>query len=127
MVVVSLASVRVVWNAPACRTTNCLLLSRSIPPRDIALDGLEKGISLPCLTVVNIRGKGYGVVTTQPIKKGSYVTDYKYGKILHSKKAKEREVADHVANKEGCYRCLLVVVGCTWTPLGATTQLPGKP
>ena len=72
-------------------------------PKDIALEGLEKG-TVSSLKVMKIRGKGKEVVTTQTIRAGEYVTEYKYLKIHRSKKERDREVLDHQANGgEGSY------------------------
>ena len=76
---------------------------RQASPRDIAVQGLEKNVSLPGLLVKKIRGKGLGVVTTSPIMKGVYVTDYKYGKIYQTKREKLEAERDYEFNGEGCY------------------------
>lgn len=70
---------------------------------------------------MRFRGKGLGVITTEAISKGVYVTDYKYGKIHCSRSEKEREERDYKANGEGCY-ILEVFVGGKLRYLDATRR-----
>ena len=45
-----------------------------------------------------------GVITSQNISVGTFVTEYKYGKIHHTRKEKERAELDHIKNGErACY------------------------
>lgn len=64
--------------------------------------GLTCGRSVP-LQILDIEGKGQGVVAKAPIAKGSYVTDYKYESIHTSSKSKAKAEAEYDKNKEGCY------------------------
>lgn len=84
---------------------------RQASPRDIAVEGLEKNVSLPGLLVKKVRGKGLGVITTSPILKGVYVTDYKYGKIYNSKREKVKAERDYDINGEGSYILEVFVQG----------------
>ena len=90
-------------------------------PRDVALEGLERGISLPGLRIVQIRGKGLGIVTSSRITKGTFVTEYKYGKRYYSRKEMKKAESDYIVNKEGCYM-LEVFVGGNKQYLDATRR-----
>lgn len=83
---------------------------RPLTPRDVALQGLERG-SFPGLVITRIRGKGLGVRATQKIPEGSYVTDYKYGRIYHTKAAKQAAISDYDLNQEGSYILEIVAKG----------------
>ena len=83
---------------------------REPTPKDIALNGLTLGRSLP-LEIVPIEGKGDGVVARAPIAKGSFVTDYKYAIMHKSRQAFLRAERDYIDNEEGCYIMECVVNG----------------
>lgn len=54
------------------------------------------------LEVSDIEGKGRGVVSTKPFRKGDFVVEY-YGDLINTTKAKERE-ADYLKDPSiGCY------------------------
>lgn len=101
---------------------------RPLSPKEVALDGLERNQSIDGLKVVPVRGKGQGLITTLPISKGKYVTEYKYKHIYHTKKEKDCAVEDLKKNKEGSYILEIYINGTRpiWRPLGTTIHLEGK-
>lgn len=59
-------------------------------------------ITMYCVQVVNIEGKGRGVVATRALKRGDYVVEYA-GDLLLEDEAGEREAQYELTPNVGCY------------------------
>ena len=62
------------------------------------------------LKVVQIEGKGRGVISTQPFSKGSYLCEYS-GELIRKKEALERETIYSQDPTIGCYLYFFVHKG----------------
>lgn len=83
--------------------TQTLFSFRSPSCKDIAIYGLEHNRSHDGLQIVLVPGKGEGVVTTEVILKGAYVTEYKCNEIHMDRKSMLLKEKEYAENEEGCY------------------------
>ena len=84
---------------------------------EIAIDGLTTPTPPP-LEIVNIEGKGRGVVATAPVKCGDYICEYSYSDTYPRSKRAARE-EEYSINGEGCM-VLEVHTAHGWKCLDAT-------
>ena len=83
--------------------------------KEVALEGLERGRAVNGLEKKKSRGKGYGIFTRVELQRGKFICEYKYTKLLKSRKEYKEQVQDHMDNnEESVYILEIFVKGEKW-------------
>ena len=89
--------------------------------KEVVLEGLQQNCSKG-IDIVDIQGKGRGVVATRPIFKDEYVTEYKtYAQYPSSEKP--WYLAEYEDNEEGCFILDAQLPNGQWMCLDATRRM----